>query len=99
MDVVLIAHLERVEEDGEKRFVWWGECSSVPGFSAAADHLPELIEQGTLALREILGADTGVTVHLEREPADRPDLEQVVRVRQPGEEPSVGNDVRQLVGT
>ena len=40
--------------------MWWAVSDDVPGFSAAADHLPELVTQATAALREIEGDDVEV---------------------------------------
>jgi len=56
MLIDLIVHLERVPE-GKPHFVWWAESVDVPGFSAAADHLPQLLEQAESALRAALPDD------------------------------------------
>lgn len=51
MRVEVQLHLEAVPDEG---FVWWAESPDVSGFSAAASHLPELLERCDSALSEIL---------------------------------------------
>jgi hypothetical protein len=63
MRVRLLIHLERVPE-GVPDFVWWAETGDVDGFSAAADHLPQLLEQARTALRGLLGEDPDFEYHL-----------------------------------
>jgi len=41
MEINLLVHIEAIEE--EKKVVWWAESEELPGFSSAADHLPELL--------------------------------------------------------
>ena len=36
------------------RSVWWAESPELPGFYAAADHLPELLTRSEAAVREIV---------------------------------------------
>jgi len=52
MEVTLLLRLESTEE--EPHFVWWAESAEIPGFSAAADHLPQLLVQAEAAIRELV---------------------------------------------
>jgi predicted RNase H-like HicB family nuclease len=56
VNITLKIHLEPTGalEDG---FVWWAESDDLPGFSAAADHLAELVSNAKSAIAELLGAD------------------------------------------
>lgn len=54
VDVDLKIHLDRAEDADGPKLVWWAESDAVPGFSAAADHLPDLLAQAEAALAEIL---------------------------------------------
>jgi hypothetical protein len=54
--VRVLVHLERVA-DSDTRFVWWAETPDVERFSAAADHLADLMDRTELALRDILAAE------------------------------------------
>jgi len=56
MHVRLLIHLERVPDE-TPQFVWWAEADDIEGFSAAADHLPDLMTQAQAALAEIIGTD------------------------------------------
>jgi predicted RNase H-like HicB family nuclease len=51
MEVTLLLRLESIEE--EPHFVWWAESPELPGFSAAADHLPQLLVQAKDAVLEL----------------------------------------------
>lgn len=55
MEVQIAIHMEVADEGVSPHFVWWAEAPSVSGFSAAADHLPDLLVQSREALSEILG--------------------------------------------
>ena len=57
MTVVLKIHLETAGPRPGDGFVWWAESDDLPGFNAAADHLPELMSQSTEAIKEITGDD------------------------------------------
>ena len=57
MEITVLIHLERVEDD-RPSFVWWAEAPSLPGFSAAADRLPQLLDRIRAAVPDIL-ADRG----------------------------------------
>lgn len=52
MKVELLLHLELT--GGDPRFVWWAESPQLPGFSAAADHLRDLLAQSRAAVGELL---------------------------------------------
>lgn len=52
-------HLEAAGAPGDG-FVWWAESDDLPGFSAAADHLPELLVESTAAIKEIEGDDVEI---------------------------------------
>ena len=54
MSIVVTIHLEQTEDE-PRAFVWWGESDAVAGFSAAADHLLELITRAQEALAEVAG--------------------------------------------
>ena len=54
MSIVVTIHLEQTQDE-PRAFVWWGESDAVAGFSAAADHLPELITRAQEALAEVAG--------------------------------------------
>lgn len=75
LNVRLLVHLE-VVPGGDPAFVWWAESDEVPGFSAAADHLPDLMKQAVDALGDILGEDVTIDAVLatpapaEREPVE-----------------------------
>jgi hypothetical protein len=56
MGVELLIHLELVPA-GHPRFVWWAESPQLPGFSAAADHLPDLLRRAYAAVPEVLAED------------------------------------------
>ena len=62
--VQLHVHLERV--DGHP--CWWADSPDVPGFSATADSLPEVVSRATWAIHDIYaeeGADVErVVTHL-----------------------------------
>ncbi len=60
VEVVLSIHMDVADDGGSRRFVWWAEAAEVPGFSAAADHLPDLLVQSREALSDIL--DEAVTI-------------------------------------
>ena len=53
MSVRLLVHVEKVGDDATPPFVWWAESPDVPGFSAAEDYLPALIESCRRALAEL----------------------------------------------
>jgi predicted RNase H-like HicB family nuclease len=55
MTLALKIHLEAVGEPDDGGFVWWAESDDLPGFTAAADHLPDLLAQSADAIREITG--------------------------------------------
>lgn len=57
MTVVLKIHLEAAGPLPDDGFVWWAESDDLPGFNAAADHLPQLLSQSTEAIKEITGVD------------------------------------------
>lgn len=57
MRVNVLVHLEEVPE--EPGYAWWAESADAPGFSAAADSLPELLRRVNAALPEVL-AEAGV---------------------------------------
>lgn len=57
MTVVLKIHVEAAGPLPDDGFVWWAESDDLPGFNAAADHLPELLSQSTEAIKEITGVD------------------------------------------
>jgi hypothetical protein len=40
--------------DADSPFVWWADVDDMPGFSAAADHLPDLLRQAKAAVEELL---------------------------------------------
>ncbi|HET9732098.1 MAG TPA: hypothetical protein VFP54_05430 [Acidimicrobiales bacterium] len=63
MHVRLIVHLERVPDQPEE-FVWWAETDQVPGFSAAAGHLPTLLERAKAALTEFIGDEPELAYEL-----------------------------------
>lgn len=52
MQVNLLIHLEAT--GGDPACVWWAESPEMPGFSAAADHLPELLRQAQEAIDELV---------------------------------------------
>jgi hypothetical protein len=52
MDVTLVIHLE-IAEDPDPSFVWWAESNDLPGFSSAADNLPELLRLSRQAIDEM----------------------------------------------
>jgi len=49
----LLIHLEQVP-DPDPGFVWWAESPDLPGFSAAADHLPDLLRQAEAAIDDLV---------------------------------------------
>ena len=53
--VELLIHLESISPENGGGFVWWAESPELPGFTASADHLPELIEKSRVAVSELLG--------------------------------------------
>ncbi len=55
MDVDVMVHLEEIPDD--PGYSWWAESSAIPGFSAAAPSLPELLRRVTAAVPEILAQD------------------------------------------
>ena len=65
VDVELRVHLERVD-DADTRWVWWADSVPLPGFSAAADHLPDLLSRARDVIREekILPDEANITVLL-----------------------------------
>jgi hypothetical protein len=65
VDVELRVHLERVD-DADTRWVWWADSVQLPGFSAAADHLPDLLSRARDVIREekILPDEANITVLL-----------------------------------
>lgn len=62
MKVVLLVHMERLEDGGA---VFWGETSEIPGFTVAADTLTELQTQARFALIEVLDDDGDVLEELD----------------------------------
>jgi len=68
VNVTLLIHLERAEDEDGARLVWWAETDDLPGFSAAADHLPDLLDQAAAAINEIAGEP--VEIHTLLVPAD-----------------------------
>lgn len=52
MQIYLQIHLEPLPE--EPFFSWWAESDQLPGFSAAADHLPELLSLVEEGARQML---------------------------------------------
>lgn len=59
VSVIVTIHLERAGDDGAE-FVWWAESDALPGYSGAADHLPDLLEQVRSVTAELLPPGTGV---------------------------------------
>jgi predicted RNase H-like HicB family nuclease len=53
MKIRLVVHLEAAAGQ-ESPFVWWAEADELPGFSAAADHLRELLARAEAAIPEVL---------------------------------------------
>jgi hypothetical protein len=51
VDIELRVHLERVD-DADTRWVWWADSQQLPGFSAAADHLPDLMSKAKAVILE-----------------------------------------------
>jgi predicted RNase H-like HicB family nuclease len=56
MLIKMVVHLERIED--APGFSWWAESDELPGFSVAADSLPELMRRTAAAIPDIL-ADEG----------------------------------------
>ena len=54
MQVTLLIHLELAEGDAGPQFVWWAESPDIEGFSAAADHLPDLLADLEVSIPAIL---------------------------------------------
>ena len=52
MQICLQIHLEPLPE--EPFFSWWAESDQLEGFSAAADHLPELLSLAEEGARQML---------------------------------------------
>lgn len=79
MDIQLNVHFEPV---GSDEWVWWADSDQVPGFTAAADHLKEMLKRARLALEAegVITRDSKVTTLLV--PAEPPS------------EPAALNDVR-----
>jgi hypothetical protein len=69
--VTLRVHLEATGEIGDG-FVWWAESDDEPGFSAAADHLPELLARARAALAEIRGEEVAIVTQMEFDDAAPP---------------------------
>jgi hypothetical protein len=69
VDIQLRVHWEPVEGAG---WVWWADSEQLPGFSAAADHLPELIERAHAAIREEGLAVEGARITTVIAPVDWP---------------------------
>lgn len=67
MSVCLLVHVERVGDDASPPFVWWAESPDLPGFSAAEDYLPALIESCRRALAELRPGED-VTFRLDAPP-------------------------------
>jgi hypothetical protein len=67
--ITLRIHLEPAG-DIDAGFVWWAESDQVPGFTAAADHLPELIDRARAALIEIEGPDVEILPQMEFDDAE-----------------------------
>lgn len=59
MSITVKIHLERAGSDGAE-FVWWAESDDLPGYSGAADHLPDLIAQTRSVTAELLTPDTEI---------------------------------------
>ena len=49
MDIQLRVHLEPGEGT---EWVWWADSEQLPGFTAAADHLPDLLAKAKDVIRE-----------------------------------------------
>ena len=49
MDIQLRVHWEPVDDAG---WVWWADSEQLPGFSVAADHLPEMLERAQAVIGE-----------------------------------------------
>jgi len=73
MQIDLDVHIEATG-DRDEPAVWWAEADQVPGFSASAPHLAELLERCRAALSDILGGEVDL----------RPSLAPVDLVTSPG---------------
>lgn len=75
MAIELHVHLEATN-DPESPCVWWAECDEVPGFSAAASHLAELVARSEAALADLLGQEIDVapTMVPNDEPIEAPSI-------------------------
>jgi hypothetical protein len=72
MHIKLLIHCEATDVE-EPPFVWWAESPDVAEFSAAADHLPDLLVQARVGLEEYLGTDVTIDVSLaEDDPPPQP---------------------------
>jgi hypothetical protein len=67
--VELHVHLEGTD-DPTSPIIWWADTDDFPGFSAAADHLNELLKRSEVALVDLAGED--VEVHPTMVPNDEP---------------------------
>ena len=77
MRIELLIHLDRVPE-GDPNFVWWAESDGVAGFSAAADHLPELLTRAKDALASTYpGEEIELVSRFAPRPVDEADVDQV----------------------
>ena len=70
MRIELLIHLEPVPEQEEPYLVWWGESDEVPGFSVAADHLPQLLQRAREALHAEVDTDIDLVPVFASEPPD-----------------------------
>ena len=72
MQIDLEVHIEATG-DRDEPAVWWAETEQVPGFSASAPHLAELLERTEAALSDILGDEVALKPNLTPvESADSP---------------------------
>ena len=92
MAIELSVHLEATGETSPG-FVWWAETEAVPGFSAAADHLDELLQRSEEALRDIVGADVELEPKLipldDLDTAGQPELDASAEALWSGSPPAV----------
>ena len=98
VNIELRVHLERVD-DVDTRWIWWADSQQLPGFSAAADHLPDLLERAREVIRDggLADADANITtVLVPLEPPSEPSAQN----GKADPDPSLGTGIpRQAVST
>jgi predicted RNase H-like HicB family nuclease len=62
-EITVLLNLEATGTTVDDEIIWWAESPDVPGFSAAADNLPELRRLYLEALRDAVSGDFRAVEH------------------------------------